>query len=203
MKDEEALKDINRYIVRLGKKLGKPVVATGDVHFKEPKDAIYRAILMDTKGFEDCDHQPPLYFRTTDEMLKEFAYLGEEEAYNVVVKAPNEIAARVEHIPDLFMKAPDGGDTFQPFWEDAEQNLRELCDNRAHEIFGDEIPEIVRARLDKELGSISEQLVREQILVKKYKMYSQQCSDPQLRTKCEQAAAKHQNHYNTLLNQLN
>ena len=154
VKDEEALKDINRYIVRLGKKLGKPVVATGDVHFKEPKDAIYRAILMDTKGFEDCDHQPPLYFRTTDEMLKEFAYLGEEEAYNVVVKAPNEIAARVEHIPDLFMKAPDGGDTFQPFWEDAEQNLRELCDNRAHEIFGDEIPEIVRARLDKELGSI-------------------------------------------------
>ena len=114
VKDEEALKDINRYIVRLGKKLGKPVVATGDVHFKEPKDAIYRAILMDTKGFEDCDHQPPLYFRTTDEMLKEFAYLGEEEAYNVVVKAPNEIAARVEHIPDLFMKAPDGNLSINP-----------------------------------------------------------------------------------------
>lgn len=154
VEDEEALKDINRKIVSLGKKLGKPVVATGDVHFKDPKDAIYRAILMDTKGFEDCDHQPPLYFRTTDDMLKEFAYLGEETAYEVVVTNTNLIADRVEHVPDLFMKTPDGGDTFQPLWEDAEQNLREICENRAREIFGDPLPDIVRARLDKELGSI-------------------------------------------------
>ncbi|MBQ3078483.1 MAG: PolC-type DNA polymerase III [Clostridia bacterium] len=154
VKDEEALKDINRHIVELGRKLNKPVVATGDVHFKDPKDAIYRAILMATKGFEDADHQPPLYFRTTDDMLKEFEYLGKEEAYNVVVKAPNEIADRVEHIKDLFMKAPDGGDTFQPLWEDAEQNLRDMCNCKAREIFGDPLPDIVQARLDKELGSI-------------------------------------------------
>ncbi len=154
VRDEEALKDINRRIVALGKKLNKPVVATGDVHFKDPKDSIYRAILMATKGFEDADHQPPLYFRTTDEMLKEFEYLGKEEAYNVVVRAPNEIADKVEHIKDLFMKAPDGGETFQPLWEDAEQNLRNMCECKAREIFGDPLPELVRARLDKELGSI-------------------------------------------------
>jgi len=152
--DMEALMDINRHIVEIGRRLGKPVVATGDVHFKDPKDSIYRAILMATKGFADADQQAPLYFRTTDDMLKEFEYLGKEEAYNVVVKAPNEIADKVEHIKDLFMKAPDGGDTFQPLWEDAEQNLRDMCEGKAKDIFGDPLPELVRARLDKELGSI-------------------------------------------------
>ena len=151
---EEELKDINRRILALGRKLGKPVVATGDVHFKEPKDSIFRAIIMAAKGFDDADFQPPLYFRTTDEMLREFDYLGKEDAQYVVVQAPNEIADRVEHIKDLFMKAPDGGDTFQPFWEDAEKNLRETCENRAREIFGENLPDIVRARIDKELGSI-------------------------------------------------
>ncbi|MBR3927870.1 MAG: PolC-type DNA polymerase III [Clostridia bacterium] len=152
--DEEALKDINRHIVEIGRRLNKPVVATGDVHFKDPKDAIYRAILMATKGFEDADQQAPLYFRTTDDMLREFEYLGKEEAYNVVIKAPNEIADHVEHIKDLFMKAPDGGDTFQPLWEDAEQNLRDMCEKKARDIFGDPLPDLVRKRLDKELGSI-------------------------------------------------
>ncbi len=151
---EEDLRDINRHILALGKKLHKPVVATGDVHFKDPKDAIYRAILLATKGFEDADFQPPLYFRTTDEMLKEFAYLGEEDARYVVIEAPNEIADRVEHIKDLFMKAPGGGDTFQPVWETAEQDLRDLCAHNAERIFGSPLPEIVQARLDKELGSI-------------------------------------------------
>ncbi|MBQ3668473.1 MAG: PolC-type DNA polymerase III, partial [Clostridia bacterium] len=151
---KEDLKDFNRKILALGRKLGKPVVATGDVHFKDPQDSIYRTILMTAKGFDDADFQPPLYFRTTDEMLKEFEYLGKEDARYVVVEAPNEIADRVEHIKDLFMKAPDGGDTFQPFWEDAEQNLRQLCKDTAERIFGSPLPDIVQARIDKELGAI-------------------------------------------------
>ncbi len=153
-KDEEELRQFNRRIVELGKKLGKPVVATGDVHFKEPKHSIYRAILMATKGFEDADQQAPLYFRTTDDMLNEFSYLGKETALEVCVNAPREIASRVEHIKDLFMKAPDGGDTFQPFWPTAEADLRSLCENKAHEIFGPELPDLVRARIDKELNAI-------------------------------------------------
>ena len=151
---DDELKDINRRILRLGRKLQKPVVATGDVHFKEPKDSIYRAIIMAAKGFDDADLQAPLYFRTTDEMLKEFEYLGKEDAKYVVIDAPNEIADRVEHVKDLFMKAPDGGETFQPFWEDAEQNLRETCQRRAREIFGSPLPDIVSARIEKELKSI-------------------------------------------------
>ena len=154
VKDEEELRDINRRILDLGRKLGKPVVATGDVHFLNPRDAIYRSILMASKGFEDADNQPPLYFRTTDDMLKEFSYLGKEDAHYVVVEAPGEIADKVEHIQDLFMKTPDGGDTFQPVWETAEQDLRNLCQNRAVSIFGEPLPEIVQKRLDKELGSI-------------------------------------------------
>ncbi len=152
--DEEELRDINRRILDLGRKLGKPVVATGDVHFKDPKDAIYRTIIMASRGYEDADRQAPLYFRTTDDMLAEFSYLGKEDAKYVVVEAPNQIADMVEHVPDLFMKAPDGGATFQPFWEDAEQNLKELCEKHAADIFGSPLPELVRARLDKELGSI-------------------------------------------------
>ena len=154
VKDEEELRDINRRILAMGRKLGKPVVATGDVHFLNPRDSIYRAILLATKGFEDADNQPPLYFRTTDDMLKEFSYLGREDAKYVVVAAPNEIADRVERIKDLFMKAPDGGDTFQPHWDDAEDNLRALCEKHAADTFGSPLPDIVRKRLDKELGSI-------------------------------------------------
>ncbi|MCR4620810.1 MAG: PolC-type DNA polymerase III [Clostridiales bacterium] len=151
---EETLKNINIKILELGRRLGKPVVATGDVHFLEEKDAVYRSVLQSVKGFEDADRQPPLFFRTTGEMLKEFEYLGKDDAKYVVIDAPNQIADRVERIDNLFMRAPDGGETFQPFWEDAEENLRHMCENCAGEIFGSPLPEIVRKRLDKELSSI-------------------------------------------------
>ena len=151
--DEEALRDINRRILRLGREMGKPVVAAGDVHFMEPRDAIYRAIAMNAKGFSDCDEQPPLYLRTTDEMLEEFQYLGEEEARRVVIEAPNEIADRVGEI-SLFPKHPEGKETFQPFWPDAEDDLKTRVYRKAHRIYGDPLPEIVQKRIDKELGSI-------------------------------------------------
>ena len=149
----EELQDINRRIVALGDRLGIPVVATGDVHFKEPEDAIFRSILMAGKGFEDADNQPPLYFKTTDEMLEDFAYLGAETAMRVVVDAPNQIADSVEKI-SLFIPHPEGKTTFQPLWETAADDLRSLTENRAKEIYGEPLPEIVRARIDKELGSI-------------------------------------------------
>ena len=152
-KDEEELRDYNRRIVKLGEKLKIPVVATGDVHFKEPKDAIFRAILMASKGFEDADFQPPLYFKTTDEMLEEFSYLGKEKAMEVVVDNPNAIADRVGKL-SIFIKHPEGKETFQPFWPEAEHEIRELSETKAREIFGDPLPELVQKRLDKELGSI-------------------------------------------------
>ncbi len=153
VKDEEGLRDLNRQIVALGDRLGIPVAATGDVHFKEPTDAIYRAILMATKGFEDADCQPPLYFRTTDDMLKEFAYLGEKDAKRVVVDVPNAIADKVGEIK-LFIPHPEGKETFQPFWPEAESELRRLTMERAVSIYGDPLPEIVQKRIDKELGAI-------------------------------------------------
>ncbi len=143
----------NRRIVELGNRLGIPVAATGDVHFMEPTDAIYRAILMDTKGFDDADHQPPLYFKTTDEMMEEFAYLGRETAERVVIDVPNMIADMIEptqfHIPH-----PEGKETFQPFWPEAEDELRSRTMNRAISIYGEPLPGIVQARIDKELKAI-------------------------------------------------
>ncbi len=153
VKDEEGLRALNRRIVELGRAMGKPVVATGDVHFKEPRDGAYRAILMAAKGFEDADYQPPLYFRTTEDMLEEFAYLGEETAREVVVEAPNRIAGQVGKLR-VFIEHPEGKETFQPFWDFAEDDIRNLSEGRAREIYGDPLPDIVRARLDKELGSI-------------------------------------------------
>ena len=152
-KDEEALRDYNRRIVALGEKLNLPVCATGDVHFKNPTDAIFRAIIMNAKGFEDADKQAPLYFRTTDDMLNEFSYLGPQKAMEVVVDNPNAIADRVEKV-SIFPKHPEGKETFQPFWPDAENFIRTESYRRAHELYGDPLPEIVQARLDKELGSI-------------------------------------------------
>ena len=129
------------------------MVATGDVHFMDPEDAIYRSILMATKGFEDADYQPPLYFRTTEEMLEEFAYLGRETAERVVIDEPNRIAEQIGDVR-LFIPHPEGKETFQPFWPEAEHDLRRITLERAHELYGDPLPEIVQKRIDKELGAI-------------------------------------------------
>ena len=152
-KDEEALRDYNRRIVKLGEKLNIPVCATGDVHFKDPKDSIFRAIIMTAKGFEDADQQAPLYFRTTDDMLEEFSYLGKEKAMEVVVDNTNAIADSMEPV-SIFIKHPEGKETFQPFWEDAENFIRSESYRRAKELYGDPLPDIVEKRLQKELGSI-------------------------------------------------
>lgn len=152
-RDEEHLRDFNRRIVALGEKLGKPVVATGDVHFQNPEDAIYRTILQAGLGYEDCDDQPPLYFKTTDEMLEEFSYLGAEKAREVVIDAPRRIAEQVEELR-LFPKHPKGEDTFQPFWEDAAGDIETRSWTRAKALYGDPLPELVEKRLHKELGSI-------------------------------------------------
>ncbi|MBP3427290.1 MAG: PolC-type DNA polymerase III [Clostridia bacterium] len=151
--DEEQLRDFNRKIVWLGEELGIPVVATGDVHFLDPKDAKFRAIIQAAYGFKDADNQPPLYFKTTDEMLEEFAYLGKAKAEEVVIDNPAKIAARIGEV-GLYPKHPEGKETFQPFWPDAADNIRRLCDEKIFEQFGENPPEIVVARKEKELGSI-------------------------------------------------
>jgi len=150
---EEELRNLNRQIVRLGEEMGKPVVATGDVHFLDPKDAIGRAIIQAGMKYDDADLQPPLYFRTTDEMLEEFAYLGEEKAREVVIENPRKIAEMVEPI-QLFPKHPKGEDTFQPFWDFAEDMIQEMSWSTAEEMYGNPLPELVENRLKKELKSI-------------------------------------------------
>ena len=152
-KAEEQLRDFNRKIVALGERLHKPVVATGDVHFLNPQDSIFRAILQASLGFDDADDQPPLYFKTTDEMLAEFAYLGEEKAYEVVVDTPQKIAASVDDLT-LFPKHPRGEDTFQPVWDDAAETVENTSRERAKELYGDPLPELIENRLQKELHSI-------------------------------------------------
>jgi DNA polymerase-3 subunit alpha (Gram-positive type) len=145
---EDALKDINRKIVDIGEKLNKLVVATCDVHFLDPKDEIYRRILMAGQGFEDADIQAPLYLRTTDEMLKEFSYLGKEKAFEVVVTNTNKIADMCESI------SPISSEKCPPHIEGCEDTIREIATLRAIELYGDPLPEIVKLRLDKELDSI-------------------------------------------------
>ena len=145
---EERILDINREIVSLGDRLGKPVAATGDVHFLNPEDSIYREILMTKLGFDDACYQAPLYFKATDEMLEEFRYLGEEKAKQVVIDVPNAIADRCETLKPF----PDG--THAPEIEDAENILTNLAMTKAHQIYGDPLPEVVQARLDRELKSI-------------------------------------------------
>ena len=148
--DEEGLRDLNRRIVALGERLGKPVVATGDVHFLEPEHAVFRTIIMHARGFDDAEQQAPLYLKTTEEMLEEFAYLGEEKAYEVVVENPSAIADSCDRLkPFLSEKS-----TYAPTFPGAEDELRNMALSRAHEIYGDPLPEVVQKRLDKELNSI-------------------------------------------------
>ncbi len=154
VENDDALREINKKIVALGDSLGIPTVATGDVHFLDPHDAICRAILQAGQGYDDCDNQAPLYFKTTDEMLEEFSYLGKDKCYEVVISNPRKIADKVSPDIRLFPKHPEGKETFQPFWEDAKDNIESMSWGRAHEWYGEELPELVIKRLEKELGSI-------------------------------------------------
>lgn len=142
------LEEINKKIITLADSLGKLTVATGDVHFMDPEDAVYRAVLMAGQGFKDADNQAPLYFKTTEEMLAEFSYLGEETAYEVVVENTNKIADMVEYVRPV----PKG--TFQPSIEGSEEELRRICWDKAKEWYGDPVPEYVADRLTMELESI-------------------------------------------------
>ncbi len=148
VKDSDALKEINRKIVQLGEKLNKPVVATGDVHFLDPHDEYYRRILMSCQGYEDAEQQAPLYFKTTDEMLKEFEYLGEDKAKEVVIYAPRAIADGIESIKPI----PD--ELYTPEIPGAEENVRNMAISNAKAIYGDPLPPIVEQRLNKELNAI-------------------------------------------------
>ena len=142
------LQDLNRKIVELGEKFNKPVCATCDVHFLNPEDEVYRRIIMSNKGFGDADLQPPLYLRTTEEMLEEFQYLGAEKAEEVVVTNTNRIADMIDRI------SPVRPDKCPPVIENSAGILRDICYNRAHELYGENLPDIVTERLERELNSI-------------------------------------------------
>lgn len=145
---EKDLQDLNRKIVKLGEQFHKPVAATCDVHFLNPEDEIYRRIIMTGKGFKDADSQAPLFLHNTEEMLKEFSYLGAAKAEEVVITNPNKIADMCEHI------APVRPDKCPPVIPDSDKTLREICYKKAHEIYGEELPPVVSERLERELNSI-------------------------------------------------
>jgi len=147
-KDEGQLRQFNRTIVRLGEELGKMVVATGDVHFLNPEDEIFRHILLATKGFSDCDKDNPLYFRTTDEMLREFSYLGEEKAYEVVVTNPNIVVDMCETV------RPVPHNLFAPSIENSVEDLKSLVYGKMHRLYGENPPELITKRVETELNDI-------------------------------------------------
>ena len=147
-KTDEDLREYNRKIVRLGEELGKPVVATGDVHFLNPEDEIFRHILLATKGFDDADKDMPLYFRTTDDMLQEFSYLGEEKAYEVVITNPNCIADMCESL------RPVPHNLFAPKIENSVEDLKNLVYTKFHRLYGDNPPELMVKRVETELHDI-------------------------------------------------
>lgn len=144
----EDLQEINRKIVELGEKFKKPVAATCDVHFLDPGDEVYRRIIMAGKGFSDADNQAPLFFRTTEEMLDEFEYLGSKKAREVVIENPNKICDMIEKI------SPVNPNKCPPVIENSEQDLRDICYDKAHEIYGEDLPGPVSERLERELNSI-------------------------------------------------
>ncbi len=147
--DYEELKDMNRTILALGKELGKKVVAACDVHFLDPEDEVYRRVLMAGQGFSDADNQAPLYLRTTEEMMKEFSYLSADEAYEIVIKNPNLIAEEIEEI------RPIPKETYPPEMPGATEELMELSYGKAHELYGENLPELVEKRMEKELVPIT------------------------------------------------
>ncbi len=145
---DEDLRDFNRTVVELGHALNKPVCATGDVHFMDPEDEIYRHILLAAKQFKDADEPLPIYFKTTDKMQEEFSYLGEEECRRVVIEAPNRIASWVDRIAPMPQKL------FAPKLKNSDEELKYLVYHRAHELYGEELPDIVQKRIDLELPGI-------------------------------------------------
>lgn len=148
VKNEEDLRDLNRKVISLGEKFNKPVVATCDVHFLNPEDEIYRRIIMAGKGFDDADNQAPLYLHTTEEMLREFDYLGSDKAYEIVVTNTNKIMNMCEDI------IPVRPDKCPPVIENSDSMLRKICTDKAYEIYGNPLPKIVSERLERELNSI-------------------------------------------------
>ena len=145
---EEELREFNRIVVQLGEELGKPVCATGDVHFLNPEDEIYRRILLASKGFSDCDRENPLYFRTTDEMLKEFSYLGAEKAFEVVVTNPNYIADQCDTV------RPVPHNLFAPKIENSVEDLKSLVYGKLHRLYGENPPKLICDRVETELNDI-------------------------------------------------
>ena len=144
----EDIRNFNRKIVELGEQFKKPVVGTCDVHFLDPETEVYRRIIMTGKGFDDADDQAPLYLRTTEEMLEEFEYLGSKKAEEIVITNPNKIADMVERI------APVRPDKCPPVIENSDQTLRDICYDKAHSMYGENLPDVVVERLERELNSI-------------------------------------------------
>ena len=148
IQSREDLMEMNRKIVRLGEQFHKPVCATCDVHFLNPEDEVYRRIIMTGKGFDDADRQPPIYFRTTEEMMEEFMYLGAQKAEEVVITNTNYIADQIEKI------SPVRPDKCPPVIPDSDKTLRTICYDKAHALYGENLPEVVVERLERELNSI-------------------------------------------------